>query len=255
MTVDELAVTLRQAHETGRLCPPLRSHLRDASQAYAVQDTNTQYWLARGRRLVGRKIGLTAKSVQKQLGVDEPDYGMLFADMCCGDGEAVARGAVMQPKVEGEVALILERDLGFEDATVADIVRATAYCVPAIEIVGSRIENWDIKLVDTIADNASSGLFVLGSRPRLLRDVELRTCAMRMRKNADVVSEGTGEACMGNPLIAAVWLARTMAKVGRPLRAGDIVMTGALGPMAPVANEDSVVVEIEGLGSVKVIFQ
>ena len=144
MTVDELAATLRQAHATGKPCRPLRSHLRDASQAYAVQDTNTQYWLAKGRRLVGRKIGLTAKSVQKQLGVDEPDYGMLFADMCCGDGEAVARGAVMQPKVEGEVALILERDLGFEDTTVADIVRATAYCVPAIEIVGSRIENWDI---------------------------------------------------------------------------------------------------------------
>ena len=96
---------------------------------------------------------------------------------------------------------------------------------------------------------------MLGSRPRLLRDLELRTCAMRMRKNADVVSEGTGEACMGNPLIAAVWLARTMAKVGRPLKAGDIVMTGALGPMAPVAAEDSVVVEIEGIGSVKVTFQ
>ena len=234
MTVDELAATLRQAHETGKPCRPLRSHLRDASEAYAVQDTNTKYWLGKGRRLVGRKIGLTAKSVQKQLGVDEPDYGMLFADMCCGDGEAIPRGAVMQPRVEGEVALVLERDLAFEDTNVADVVRSTAYCVPAIEIVGSRIENWDIKLVDTIADNASS---------------------MRMRKNADVVSEGTGEACMGNPLIAAVWLARTMVKVGRPLRAGDIIMTGALGPMAPVAAEATVVVEIEGLGGVKVTFQ
>jgi 2-keto-4-pentenoate hydratase len=155
---------------------------------------------------------------------------MLFADMCCGDGEAVARGAVMQPKVEGEVALILERDLFFEDTTVADIVRATA-----VLRAGDRNRRQPDRKLGHQArryhrDNASSGLFVLGSRPRLLREVDLRTCAMRMRRNSEVVSEGTGEACMGNPLIAAVWLARTMAKVGRPLRAGDVVMTGALGP-------------------------
>jgi 2-keto-4-pentenoate hydratase len=254
MNPEALALQLRKAQETRTPCAPLREHLPDAAAAYAVQEANTQFWLAHGRRLVGRKIGLTAKAVQKQLGVDEPDYGMLYADMCMGDAEEIPRGAVLQPKVEGEVAFVLQQSLPNQDATGADLIRATAYCLPAIEIVGSRIANWDIKLVDTIADNASSGLFVLGTRPVPLRELDLHGCAMIMTKNGDKASSGTGAACMGNPLNAAVWLARTMARAGRPLQAGDVVMSGALGPMAGVAPGDAVTVEISGLGSVRTIF-
>jgi 2-keto-4-pentenoate hydratase len=193
-------------------------------------------------------------AVQKQLGVDQPDFGMLFADMCLCDGEEVAPGRVLQPKVEAEIALVLERSLPHEQNTVADILRATGYALPAIEIVGSRIANWDIRLSDTIADNASSGLFVLGSRPVKLSEFDILGCGMVMEKRGEQVSVGAGAACLGNPLRAAVWLADTMARLGSPLQAGDIVLTGALGPMAVARPGDVFEASIEGLGSVRAAF-
>jgi 2-keto-4-pentenoate hydratase len=254
MNSQSLAAELRRAYEVRVPCSPIRDRIENADAAYAVQEANTQYWLARGRRLVGRKIGLTAKSVQQQLGVDEPDFGMLFADMARCDGEDIARDVVIQPKVEGEVALVLEGGLEREDLTITDVIAATAYCLPAIEIVDSRIASWDIRLVDTIADNASSGLFVLGTRPVGLADLDLPACHMSMKKNGEQTSSGYGRDCLGNPLNSALWLARTMIRVGRPLRAGDIVMTGALGPMVAVAAGDAVEVQITGLGSVRTNF-
>jgi 2-keto-4-pentenoate hydratase len=193
--------------------------------------------------------------VQKQLGVDAPDFGMLFADMALGDGEAVALSRVMQPKVEAEVALVLERDLTAPDCTLSELISATAYALPAIEIVASRIRNWDIKLVDTIADNASSGLFVLGAEPKNLVGLDLRLAGMVMQRRGEPVSLGAGAACLGNPLNAAVWLARAMVRVGNPLRAGDVIMTGALGPMVAMAPGDVIDVRIGGLGSVRAVFE
>ena len=255
--IELAAAQLREAQEKGQPCAPIRSLLADgdAAAAYRVQDINVRLAEAGGRRLVGRKIGLTAKSVQRQLGVDQPDYGMLFADMCVGDGEPVAVGRVLQPKVEAEVALVLERDLPNADTTVAEVLRATAYALPAIEIVGSRIANWDIKIVDTIADNASSGAFVLGAMPRPLHGLDLRLCGMALFRKGEPVSVGAGAACLGHPVNAATWLARTMAAAGRPLAAGDVILSGALGPMVAVNPGDSIEARIEGLGSVIAAFE
>jgi 2-keto-4-pentenoate hydratase len=254
--IDACAAELRAAYASGTPINPLRERLgpTNVEAAYAVQNANTAHWLSEGRRLMGRKIGLTAVTVQKQLGVSEPDYGMLFADMCVGDMEEIALSRVLQPKVEGEVALVLERDLPHADTSVHDLIRAVAYALPAIEVVGSRIAKWDIKIVDTVADNASSGLFVLGTTPVKLGALDLRLAGMVLEKRGEPVSVGAGAACLGNPLNAATWLARTMARVGRPLAAGDVIMSGALGPMVSAAPGDVIECRISGLGSVRAAF-
>jgi 2-keto-4-pentenoate hydratase len=174
--------------------------------------------------------------------------------MALYDGEEVALGKVLQPKVEAEIAFVLERDLTATEATLADLISAVAYALPAVEIVGSRIEKWNIKLLDTIADNASSGLFVLGTQPRKLDALDLRLCGMAMERRGEPVSFGAGAACLGNPLNAALWLARTMVEVGNPLKAGDIIMSGALGPMVGVAAGDVLETRINGLGTVRSAF-
>lgn len=250
------AERLRVAYQSQQPTAPVRDLLPpgDVGAAYAVQQVNTDHWIAAGRRPVGRKIGLTSRVVQQQLGVDAPDFGMLFADMALCDGDEVPADAVLQPKVEAEVALVLDRDLDHARPTLADIISAVAYALPAIEIVGSRIANWDIRLVDTIADNASAGLFVLGTTPIRLDGLDLRLAGMVMERRGDQVSMGAGAACLGNPLNAALWLARTMVAVGSPLRAGDVIMTGALGPMVAIAPGDVMSVRISGLGSVRVAF-
>jgi 2-keto-4-pentenoate hydratase len=237
-------------------CPPVRELLAQGgvAAAYAAQELNTRRSLAAGRRLVGRKIGLTSLAVQQQLGVDQPDYGMLFADMAMPDGLPIPMAGLLQPKAETEVAFVLGRDLDSEQPTVADLFRAIDHVVAAIEIVDSRVANWDIKLLDTIADNASSGLYVLGNQPKRLGDVDLAVCAMVTEKNGDSVSTGSGAACLGHPLNATLWLARVMAQVGRPLKAGDTVLSGALGPMTPVKAGDVVEARIAGLGTVRANF-
>ncbi len=261
MTIDTQAILgvasrLRQAADSGKAIGPIRDELQagGVAAAYAVQQANTEHYLAQGRRLVGRKIGLTSKSVQQQLGVDSPDFGMLFADMAVCDGEEIALGKVLQPKAEAEIAFVLERDLTQPGTTLAELVSAVAYALPAVEVVGSRIENWNIKLLDTIADNASSGLFVLGAEPKKIDGLDLRLCGMVMERRGVPISVGAGAACLGNPLNAALWLARTMVEVGRPLKAGDIIMSGALGPMVPAAAGDVLDTRINGLGSVRAVF-
>ncbi|CAG4926333.1 2-keto-4-pentenoate hydratase [Paraburkholderia saeva] len=254
-----IADALWHAQQTATPCAPVRSAIADLggdalAAAYAVQRINTERQIAAGRRLVGRKIGLTSKAVQTQLGVDQPDFGMLFDDMALADGEEIALSCTQQPKVEAEIALVLERDLPHARHTIADLIDATAYALPAIEIVGSRIANWDIRLTDTVADNASSGLLVLGNRPVKLDAFDVTGCGMVMERRGDQVSVGVGAACLGNPLLAALWLANTMTRVGAPLKAGDIVLTGALGPMVGVTAGDVFTAHIEGLGSVSASF-
>ncbi|WP_211451855.1 2-keto-4-pentenoate hydratase [Collimonas antrihumi] len=254
--IQEAADRLWQAHVEQRPCAPVRDliGMTDIDAAYAVQQKNTERWLQQGRRLVGRKIGLTSTAVQKQLGVDQPDFGMLFADMCAADGEQINAGRILQPKIEAEIALVIERPLTHEKHTVADIINAVAYALPALEIVGSRVANWDIKLTDTIADNASSGMFVLGSRPVKLTDFDIVNCGMLMERRGDQVSIGAGAACLGNPLHVAVWLADVMTRFGQSLQPGDIIMTGALGPMVAVGGGDVFDAQIEGLGRVSAAF-
>lgn len=250
--VAEAAARLRTAWETRTPTAPVRTLLQpgDLAAAYAIQKTNVEARLNAGERAVGRKIGLTAKAVQQQLGVDQPDYGVLFdGDVFREDQVIVARDA-MQPRAEAEVALVLCADLAMPRPSVADVIRATAYALPAIEIVGSRIAGWDINIQDTIADNASAQLIVLGGHPVPIDRLDLELCGMRMSVNGQTASIGIGAACLGNPLNAAAWLAAKMVEVGMPLKAGDIVMTGALGPMVAMKPGDAVEVRIAGLGMV-----
>jgi 2-keto-4-pentenoate hydratase len=251
-----LAARLRNAQAERTPIAPVRGEiaLDDVATAYAVQQANVDLRVRNGERIVGRKIGLTSLAVQKQLGVDQPDFGTLFASMAYGDSEPVPLSQLTQPKVEAEIALVLERDLTHEKHTFVDILRASAYALAAIEIVDSRIQSWDIRFVDTVADNASSGLFVLGSRPVPLRDVDISACEMTLASNGEVLSRGSGAACLGNPLNAAAWLADRMVQLGTPLRAGDVILTGALGPMVAVTQPGTFTAQIAGLGGVRATF-
>ncbi|MGO4329541.1 2-keto-4-pentenoate hydratase [Cupriavidus sp. 2TAF22] len=251
------ALALREAARTGEWIAPLREQYPgiDAEAAYAIQRINTEARVAGGHRIVGRKIGLTARAVQAQLGVDRPDFGTLFDDMGYGDGEPVPVSALQQPKIEAEVAFVLGRDLDLERAGLVDVLGAIEYALPALEIVGSRIDNWNIRFVDTVADNASSAAYVLGTTPKTLQAFDARLCGMALMRRGEPVSTGAGAACLGNPLNAVVWLARTMAALGSPLRAGDLVLSGALGPMVPVQPGDVFDAHINGLGSVKAVFE
>jgi len=224
--------------------------IRSIEEAYAVAEMNTRRALQAGRQLSGRKIGLTSQAVQQQLGVDQPDYGVLFVDMEYVDGDAVPADRLIQPKAEGEIAFVMGRDLEGDAPSWGRFLSSIDHALPAIEIVDSAIEGWRITLVDTVADNASCGVYVLGSEPRSLKQLNLRECGMDFQVDGRTVSLGSGAACMGHPLRAAFWLARTMARLGQPLRAGDVVMSGALGPMFSIGKGQSLSLSIGGLGHV-----
>jgi 2-keto-4-pentenoate hydratase len=249
-SVVEIAKRLRDAYTAGPV-PPLRDTLEptDAAGAYAVQATNIAHWLAEGRVLTGRKVGLTAKAVQAQLGVDQPDFGALFADMEILDGGDLLASKCLQPKAEGEVAFVLGADLNDPDVTREQVTAAISEVIAAIEIVDSRIADWKISFADTVADNGSSAFYVLGEARKPLDGLDLWTCGMALEINGDVVSLGAGAACLGHPLNAVTWLAHTLAKAGEGLRKGDVILSGALGPMVAISPGDHVKVSIGGLGS------
>ncbi|HWL44797.1 MAG TPA: fumarylacetoacetate hydrolase family protein [Ilumatobacter sp.] len=254
--LDAAAQRLVDAAATHTPCAPLREILPDGTMddGYFVQ----QLVLARDtgqRRQVGRKIGLTSPAVQQQMGVDVPDFGVLFADMEYGDSQPIPMERLMQPRAEAEVAFVLGRDLPDRPVTIADVLRATEFVTAAIEVVDSRIANWDISIFDTVADNASSGLYVLSGSPRSLTDIDdLRDVRMSMTENGVEVSAGTGAACLGHPVNAVVWLANVVAERGAPLRAGEVLLSGSLGKLAPVRPGATYEARIEGLGSVRAVF-
>lgn len=245
------ATALREARQQRKSIDKISvtHEIQGLDEAYAVAQMNTDFKLAQGARIVGKKVGLTSKAVQQQLGVDQPDFGILFEDMIVLEGEPVKVSQLIQPKAEAEIAFILAADISDVVPTWGEFLIKVAYALPALEIVDSAIHDWKITLEDTVADNASCGLFVLGQQPIAIDQFNFAALAMRMEKNGEVVTLGSGAACLGHPLRAAWWLAKTMVERGISLKAGEIILSGALGPMVNVRAGDVIHVDIGELGS------
>ncbi|MGX1024369.1 2-keto-4-pentenoate hydratase [Psychroflexus sp. MBR-150] len=252
--LEKIAEQLYTAEIQNKPIQPIRTAFpneRDIDAAYQIQQLVTQKKLAEGAKSVGKKIGLTSFAVQKQLGVDEPDFGVLTDEMQIKNHAKLSSENLMQPKAEAEWAFVLKHNLDVENITLIDVKNAIDYAVVAIEIVGSRIKNWNIKITDTIADNASASHFVLGSKKIEWSKIDMVNCEMKMFKNSNIVSEGNGQACMGNPLKAVLWLAQTMQKHHQPLQAGEIILSGALGPMTVIEKGDRLSASIDDFDSVE----
>jgi 2-keto-4-pentenoate hydratase len=252
---------LHGAATSGTTCAPVRDLIAAGGldAAYVVQTALTQIRIEAGARVVGRKVGLTNLKVQRQLGVERPDFGILLDEMMRGQIVPIDHSELLQPRIEAEVAVVLAGDLADDRVfTSGDIRSATGHVRAALEIVDSRIAGWDITIVDTVADNGSSGLFVLGDDEVTLGDLDLAAIAMSMTRSdangVSVVSSGTGADCLGDPLAAVAWLANEARDRGLPLRAGDVILSGALGPMVPVVPGDSFAADLSGLGSVTASF-
>lgn len=254
--IQAAAKRLREASEKGITCDPVRNLIGETEieKAYAVQEINSALRIAEGARIVGKKIGLTNAVIQKRFGIDSPDFGMLWHDKEVWNNGEISVKEIMQPKAEAEIAFVLGKDLTSEKVTSFEVISAIDYALASIELVGSRIHNWDIRITDTIADNASASHFVVSHKPIKLENLDLINCKMAMYKNGELVSEGSGGQCLGSPINATVWLAQTMARLGKPLRAGEVILTGALGPFIDIEAGDSFRAEIEGLGDVSVNF-
>ncbi len=254
--ISGLARRLREADRTQTAIDPIRKELgeRAIDDAYQVQFANALDRMEQGQKLRGRKVGLTSKAVQRQLGVDQPDFGMLFDAMERPDGGRIAVKELIQPKIEAEIAFVLGRSLDVENPTLQDVVAATSYVLPCLEIVDSRIRDWDISIVDTIADNGSSGLFVLGAAPKSLMDFDFLNCGMVLRENGEVCGTGAGAASLGNPVEAVRWLAAKAKSFGKPLQAGEVILSGSLSPMMTVRAGAHYTASIAGLGSISINF-
>ncbi len=222
--------------------------------AYRIQLRFIQRRLDAGETVVGKKIGVTSKVVMDMLGVNQPDFGQLLSGMVVNEGEAIRCNTMIAPKAEAEVAFVLSRDLHGPGVTAADVLRATAFVMPCFEIVDSRIKDWKIKIQDTVADNASCGVLVLGGTRRHPRELDLSLAGMVLEKNGEVVSTSTGAAVQGSPVNAVVWLANTLGRLGIPLKAGEVILSGSQSPLVPVKPGDSLHCSVGGLGSASVRF-
>lgn len=251
-SIELAASRLWTAQEQKTPCEPIREIIGDTDiqAAYEVQKVNVQRRLDAGAKRIGAKIGLTSPAVQKQLGVDQPDFGIVFNDTQIFDGDSISCGEILQPKAEAEIAFVLNSDLPLGNYTQDDILDATEFVCVAIEIVGSRVLNWNIRITDTVADNASASHFVLGNQQLDPKAVDFVNCQMSLSVNGEIASTGAGSACMGSPVAAVVWLANTMVEMGTPLKKGDIILSGALGPMVAMTAGQYFEANVEGFGKV-----
>lgn len=254
--IEQLGDALYEALAQCKSVPPLTSAHADMTidDAYAVQQRLMARRLQAGEKVVGKKIGVTSKAVMNMLGVYQPDFGWLTDAMACNEGEAIAMNRLIQPKAEGEIAFVLKKTLQGPGVTAADVLAATEGVMACFEIVDSRIQDWKIKIQDTVADNASCGVFVLGDRLVDVRDVDLATCGMVLEKNGEIAATGAGAAALGHPANAVAWLANTLGARGIALEAGEVVLSGSLGIMVPVQAGDSLRVTIGGIGGCSVRF-
>lgn len=249
---DELFEALRSS----QVIEPLSSRHPDLTvdDAYAIQKRLMARRLDAGERVIGKKIGVTSQAVMDMLGVFQPDFGWLTDAMVYGEGEAIPMSRLIQPKAEGEIAFVLKRTLKGPGISAADVLAATDGVMACFEIVDSRIADWKIQIQDTVADNASCGVFVLGDRLVDPRTVDLKTCGMVLEKNGEVAATGAGAAALGHPANAIAWLANTLGAHGTALEAGEIVLAGSLAAMVPVAAGDSLRISIGGIGGCSVRF-
>jgi 2-oxopent-4-enoate hydratase len=255
--IEIFADELYQAEVNRNPIEPLtsRNGSLTVEDAYKIQLKNVDRKIKKGWRIKGKKIGITSLAVQRMLNVNQPDFGYLFDTMYVEDGGVIKIDTLIQPRVEGEIAFVMEKDLKGPGVTEADVLRATAFVVPSIEIVDSRIKDWKIKIQDTIADNASSGLFVVGGKKTVVDNLDFRCLGMILERNGDVVVSGAGAASLGNPVKAVAWLANKLSEFGEYLRAGEIVLSGALAQLVVPKRGDFFKVTIQKLGSVSVKFE
>jgi 2-keto-4-pentenoate hydratase len=255
--IENFAAQLAQAEATQVGIDPLT--VTDAEitvdEAYYIQLENIKKKLSEGQKIVGKKIGLTSVAVQKMLGVDEPDYGHLLDSMVVENGGTIDCETMLQPKIEGEIAFVLKKDLKGPNVTAVDVIQATDYVLPALEIVDSRVQDWKIKLQDTVADNASSGLYVLGGKPTKLEDIDLELVGMVLSQNGEMVNTGVGAAALGNPATCVAWLANRLADYDISLKAGEVILSGALSGMVVAKSGDSFTARFAHLGQVSVNFK
>jgi 2-oxopent-4-enoate hydratase len=252
----DLADELWEADRSAKPIAPLTERYPDLvlSDAYAIQTINIDRRVAAGQRVIGRKVGLTSRPMQELLGVDEPDFGVLTDEMMVEDGDLIALERLNQPRVEAELAFVMERDLAGPGITTGVALAAIAGALPAVEIVDSRVADWKIKLVDTVADNASSGLLVVGGRMRPVADLDLRLLGVAVTRHGELIDTGAGAAALGNPARCVAWLANKLGAFGAGLRAGDIVLPGAVHKMVPVQPGDVFRADFAHLGAVTVRF-
>ncbi len=222
--------------------------------AYNIQLRFVQRRVDAGEKIVGKKIGVTSKPVQDFLGVFQPDFGQLTSDMVYAEGEIIDLGSLIQPKAEAELAFVLKQDLNGPGITAMDVIRATDYVVPCFEIVDSRIKDWKIKIQDTVADNASCGVYVLGNSKGDPRKLDITMAGMVLEKNGELLSTSVGAAVQGSPVNAVVWLANTLGELGIPFKAGEVILSGSQSGLIPVVDGDELVCTVGGLGSCSVKF-
>lgn len=254
--INEYAQLLLEAEKTKNGIEPLTEQESGLTveEAYYVQLANIKYKVNAGRKITGKKIGLTSKAMQNLLGVDEPDYGHLLDDMAVENGGAISVGDMLKPRVEAEIAFVLKEDLTGGKVTVLDVLKATDYVVPALEIVDSRIRDWKIKLADTVADNASSGLYILGGKPRKPEELDLKMIGMVLEKNGEIMNTGIGAAALGDPAYCVAWLANKLHDFEIPLKAGEVILSGALSAAVNAEEDDVFTAKFAHLGQVSVRF-
>lgn len=255
-TIEQYGDELYQAFVSRRVIAPLFSREPQIriEDAYRIQERFIARRLAAGETIVGKKIGATSKPVQDFLGVYQPDFGMLTSGMVFADGDTLDLGQMIQPKAEAELAFVLKHDLKGPGITAMDVIRATDYVVPCFEVVDSRIRDWQIKIQDTVADNASCGVFVLGTTRGDPRRLDITLAGMVLEKNGEVFSTGVGAAVQGSPANAVAWLANTLGELGIPFKAGEVILSGSQSALVPVAEGDELVCRVGGLGSCRVKF-
>ena len=252
----DVADVLRDAEDSGVPVVPLTEQHPDltAEDAYLIQQVNVRRRVAAGGVVRGHKVGLTSVAMQQQLGVDEPDFGVLFSDMLVEEGDAISVSQLISPRIEAEIAFVMDSDLSGPGVTALDALAAVSGAVASIEVIDSRIQDWRIKLPDTIADNASCARVVVGGQITPLDGLDLRTVGMVLTVDGEVKETGAGAAVLGNPIRCVAWLANTLGTVGSGLKAGDLVLAGALHASLPVGVGTSVRADFADLGSVTTRF-